>query len=53
MIQIECRTHALIGSIIMGSDNGLLPARRQAIISANANILPIGAFRTNVSETKY
>ena len=35
---------------ISGSDNGLLPGRRQAIISPNDGILLIGPLGTNVSE---
>ena len=36
--------------IIIGSDNGLSPGRRQAIIWANAGILLIGPLGTNFSE---
>ena len=36
--------------IIIGSDNGLSPGRRQAIIWTNARILLIGPLRTNFSE---
>ena len=35
---------------IIGSDNGLPPRRRQAIISTNAGILLIGPLGTNFSE---
>ena len=35
---------------IIGSDNGLLPGRRQAIIWTNAGILFIGPLRSNFSE---
>ena len=35
---------------IIGSDNGLSPARRQAIIWTNAGILLIGPLGTNLSE---
>ena len=35
---------------IVGSDNGLLPGRRQAIIWTNAAILLIGPLRTNFNE---
>ena len=35
---------------IIGSDNGLSPGRRQAIIWTNAGILLIGALGTNFSE---
>ena len=36
--------------IIIGSDNGLSPDRRQAIISTNAGLLLIGPIGTNFSE---
>ena len=36
--------------IIIGSDNGLSPGRRQAIFWTNAGILLIGPFGTNFSE---
>ena len=35
---------------IIGSDNGLSPARRQAIIWTSAGILLIGPLETNFSE---
>ena len=35
---------------IIGSDNGLSPGRRQAIIWSNAEILLIGPVATNLSE---
>ena len=35
---------------IIGSDNGLSPGRRQAIIWTNAGILLIGTLGTNLSE---
>ena len=35
---------------IIGSDNGLSPGRRQAIIWTNDGILLIGPLRTNFSE---
>ena len=35
---------------IIGSDNGMLPGRRQAIIWTNAGIWLIGALGTNVNE---
>ena len=43
--------HICISKItIIGSDNGLSPARRQAIIWTNAGILLIGPWETNFSE---
>ena len=44
-------THICVGKVtIIGSDNGLSPARHQAIIWTNAGILLIGHLRTNFSE---
>ena len=43
--------HICIGNlVIIGSDNGLSPGRRQAIIWTNAGILLIGPLWTNFSE---
>ena len=45
-------THIYVSKIIIiGSDNGLSPGRRQAIIWTNAGILLIGPLGTNFSET--
>ena len=44
-------THICVGKLtIIGSDNGLSPDRRQAIIWINAGILLIGPLGTNFSE---
>ena len=44
-------THICVGNvIIIGSDNGLAPYRRQAIIRTNAEILLIGHLGTNFRE---
>ena len=44
-------THICVGNLtIIGSDNGLSPDRRQAIIWTNAGILLIGPLGTNFSE---
>ena len=44
-------THICVGKLtIIGSDNGLSPGRRQAIIWTNAGILSIGPLGTNFSE---
>ena len=44
-------THICVGKLsIIGSDNGLSPSRRQAIIWTNAGILLIGTLGTNFSE---
>ena len=44
-------THICVGKLIsIGSDNGLSPGRRQAIIWTNAEILLIGPLATNFSE---
>ena len=43
--------HICVGKLtIIGSDNGLSPDRRQAIIWTNAGILLIGPLGTNFSE---
>ena len=44
-------THICVGKLtIIGSDNGLSPGRRQAIIWTNAGILLIGPIGTDFSE---
>ena len=44
-------THIFVGKLtIIGSDNGLSPGQRQAIIWTNAGILLIGPLGTNFSE---
>ena len=44
-------THICVGNLtIIGSDNGLSPGRRQAIIWTNAGILLIRPFGTNFNE---
>ena len=44
-------THICVGKlIIIGSDNGLSPGRRQAIIWTNDRILLIGPLGTNINE---
>ena len=44
-------THIYVSKLaIIGSDNGLSPDRRQAIIWTNAGILLIGPLGTNFSE---
>ena len=44
-------THICVFNLtIIGSDNGLSPGRRQAIIRTNAGILLIGPLGTNFSE---
>ena len=48
LIEAEWRIYAPV--IIIGSDNGLSPGRRQAIIWNNAGILLIGPLGTNFSE---
>ena len=46
-----CVTHICVGKLnIIGSDNGLLPRRRQAIIWTNAGILLIRPLGTNFTE---
>ena len=47
-------THICVGNLtIIGSDNGLAPGRRQAIISTNAWILSTGPSGTNFNEFKH
>ena len=44
-------THICVCKLnIIGSENGLSPGRRQAIIWTNAEILSIGPLGTNLSE---
>ena len=44
-------THICVGKLtIIGSDNGLAPGRRQAIIWTNAGIFLIGTLGTNFSK---
>ena len=44
-------THICVGHLtIIGSDNGLSPGRRQAIIWTNAEIMFIGSLWTNFGE---
>ena len=44
-------THKCISKLtIIGSDNGLSPGRRQAVIWTNAGILLIQTLETNVNE---
>ena len=44
-------THICVGNLaIIGSDNGVSPGRRQAIIWTNVGILLIGTLGTNFSE---
>ena len=44
-------THICVSKLtIIGSENGLLPSRRQAIISTNAGLLSIGPLRTYFNE---
>ena len=53
LIEAEWRiyTHIYVSNLtIIGSDNGLSPGRRQAIIWTNAGILLIGPLGTNFSE---
>ena len=45
-----CRVYASVNWVNNGSDNGLSPGRRQAIIWTNAGILLIGLLRTNFGE---
>ena len=45
-------THICVGNLtIIGSDNGLSPGQRQAIIRTNAGVLLFGPLGTNFSES--
>ena len=50
LIEAERRIYASVNYTIIGSDNGLSPGRRQAIIWTNAGILLIWPLGTNFSE---
>ena len=53
LIEAECRIYASVTAYqndIIGSDNGLSPVRRQAIIWTNAGSLIIGPLGTSFSE---
>ena len=50
VIEAEWRIYASVNLTIIGSDNGLSPGRRQAIIWTNAWILLIRTLGTNFSE---
>ena len=50
LIEAEWRIYASLNWIIIGSDNGLSPVRRQAIIWNIAGIMLIGPLGTNFSE---
>ena len=50
LIEAEWRIYASLNWVIIGSDNGLSPGRRHAIIWTNAGILLIGPLGTNYSE---
>ena len=45
-----CRIYASVNRVSIGSDNGLSPARRQAITWNNAGLLSIAPLRTSFSE---
>ena len=46
----SCHIYASVNWVNIGSDNGLSPGRRQAIIWTNADILLIGPLGTNFSD---
>ena len=50
LIEAEWRIYASLNRAIIGSDNGLSPVRRQAIIWTNVGILLIGPLGTNFCE---
>ena len=45
-----CRIYVSMNRVSIGSDNGLSPIRRQAIIQTSAGLLLIGPSGTNISE---
>ena len=45
-----CHIYASVNGVNIGSDNGLLPIQRQAIIKTNAGLLSIGPLVTNFIE---
>ena len=49
LIEAEWRIYASVNYAIIGSDNGLSPGRRQAIIWTNAGILLIGSLGERTS----
>ena len=50
LIEAEWRIYASFNRVIIGSDNGLSPVGRKAIICTNAAVLLIGPLGTNFSE---
>ena len=46
-----CRICVSVNRVSIGSDNGLSPIRRQAIIKTIAGLLSIGPLGTNFSES--
>ena len=50
LISPLCRIYASVNRVGIGSDNGLSPIRRQAIIYTNAVVLSIGPLRTISSD---
>ena len=46
----QCRIYASMNQVSIGSDSGLSPFRRQAIIWTRAGLLSIGPLGTNFSE---
>ena len=49
-MEVECRKYASAAKDILGSENGLSPIPRQAIIWTSAGILSIGPLEANFSE---
>ena len=46
----QCRIYAWVNRVSIGSDNGLSPEGRQAIIWTNTGLLPTGPLETNFSD---
>ena len=47
LIEAEWHIYVSINYASIGSDNGLLPVRHQAIIRTNAGLLSVGPFESN------
>ena len=46
----QCHIYASVNWVSVGSDNGLAPGRREAIVKTSAGILLIGPLETNLCE---
>ena len=53
LISPKCRIYASMNGVSIGSDNGLLRGRRQAIVWTNAGMLLIGPLGINFNEIRF